>query len=183
MTVFAASEPTLTDVSLLEERAIARAILSTSSLPPSTPNHILTDSQAACRRFLFNTLHPTTTSILESFLSSTSHTFRLVWVPGHAAIPGNERARALVRELSHRAAGDRSAIIRPQIFSLSVGDNYRRILSRRPFSIPTSTPPVVQLNARTALTAPPYFIWSGFAKTFPTSLPFQTPPSPPGRSG
>ncbi|KAH7933460.1 hypothetical protein HPB49_012895 [Dermacentor silvarum] len=77
MTVFAASARTLTDVSLLEERAIARAILSTSSLPPSTPNHILTDSQAACRRFLFNTLHPTTMSILESFLSSTSHTFRL----------------------------------------------------------------------------------------------------------
>ncbi|KAH7978830.1 hypothetical protein HPB49_006896 [Dermacentor silvarum] len=67
--------------------------------------------------------------------------------------------------------------------ALSVGDNYRRILSRRPFSIPTSTPPVVQLNARTAVTAPPYCIWSGFAKTFPTSLPFQTPPSPPGRSG
>ncbi|KAH7964999.1 hypothetical protein HPB49_002764 [Dermacentor silvarum] len=87
MTVFAASERTLTDVSLLEERVIARAILSTSSLPPSTPNHILTDSQAACRRFLFNTLHPTTTSILESFLSSTSHTFRLVWVPGTQRSP------------------------------------------------------------------------------------------------
>ncbi|KAH7949022.1 hypothetical protein HPB49_004194 [Dermacentor silvarum] len=66
---------------------------------------------------------------------------------------------------------------------LSVGDNYRRILSRRPFSIRTSTPPVVQLNAHTAVTAPPYCIWSGFAKTFPTSIPFQTPASPPGRSG
>ncbi|KAH7971399.1 hypothetical protein HPB49_023489 [Dermacentor silvarum] len=110
-TVFAASERTLTDVSLLEERAIARAIVPTSSLPPSAPNHILTDSPAACRRFLFNTLHPTTTSILESFLSSTSHTSRLVWVPGQAAIPGNERAQALARELSYRAAGDRSAII------------------------------------------------------------------------
>ncbi|KAH7937325.1 hypothetical protein HPB49_010769 [Dermacentor silvarum] len=150
MTVFAASERTVTDVSLLEERAIARAIISTSSLHPSTPNYILTDSQAA--------------------------------LPGHAAIPGNECAHALARELSHRAAGDRSAIIRPHPFSyasqlaeihltrqhyphlilplladrLSVGDNYRGILSRRPFSIPTSTPPVVQLNARTAVTTPPY---------------------------
>ncbi|KAH7959002.1 hypothetical protein HPB49_007103 [Dermacentor silvarum] len=100
-----------------------------------------------------------------------------------APIPGNERSHALARELSYRAAGDRSAIIRPQPFSLSVGDNYRRILSRRSFSIPTSTPPVVQLNAHTSVTAQPYCIWSGFAKTFPTSIPFQTPPSPPGRSG
>ncbi|KAH7958423.1 hypothetical protein HPB49_001497 [Dermacentor silvarum] len=117
MTVFAASERTLTDVSLLEEWAIAMAILSTSSLPHSTPNHILTDPTAAFRRFLFNTLYLTSTSILESFLSSTSHTFRLVWVSGHAAIPGNERAHALARELSYRAAGDRSTIIRPQPFS------------------------------------------------------------------
>ncbi|KAH7971464.1 hypothetical protein HPB49_024417 [Dermacentor silvarum] len=159
MTVFAASERTLTNISLLEERAIARAILSTSSLPPSTPNHILTDSQAACRRFLFNTLHPTTTSLLESFLSSTSHTFRLVWVPGHAAIPGNERAHALARELSYRAAGDRSAIIRPQPFS------YASQLAEMRLTRQHYPPPHPSLTRRQAV------CWRQLQKnTFPTPL-------------
>ncbi|KAG0415409.1 hypothetical protein HPB47_007421, partial [Ixodes persulcatus] len=45
--VHAAAERGLTDVSLLEERAVARAILSTSTLSSSTPTHILTDSQTA----------------------------------------------------------------------------------------------------------------------------------------
>ncbi|KAM7302997.1 hypothetical protein ISCGN_018505 [Ixodes scapularis] len=117
--VHAATERGLTDVSLLEERAVARAILSTSTLSSSTTTHILTDSQTACRHFLYNTLHPFTASLLDSFLSSTSHTFRLVWVPGHADIPGNERAHALARELSHRAPGEDFATIPPAPFSYS----------------------------------------------------------------
>ncbi|KAG0428426.1 hypothetical protein HPB47_024586 [Ixodes persulcatus] len=117
--VHAATERGLTEVSLLEERAVARAILSTSTLSSSTPTHILTDSQTACRHFLYNTLHPFTASLLDSFLSSTSHTFRLVWVPGHADIPGNECAHALARELSNRAPGEDSATIRPAPFSYS----------------------------------------------------------------
>ncbi|KAG0412943.1 hypothetical protein HPB47_009912 [Ixodes persulcatus] len=76
-TVHAATERGLTDVSILEERAVARAILSTSFLSSSIPIHILTDSQTACRYFLYNTLHPSTASLLDPFLSSTSHNFRL----------------------------------------------------------------------------------------------------------
>ncbi|KAM7315199.1 hypothetical protein ISCGN_004981 [Ixodes scapularis] len=201
-----ATERGLTDVSILEERAVARAILLTSFLSFSIPIHILTDSQTACWHFLYNTLHPSAACLLDPFLSSTSHTFRLARVLGHAAVPGNECAHALVRELSHRALGEQSATIRQPLsptqltqlsyvlldyfvflFSLplladraSYGLNSKPSLYRRPSSTLRRTPPAVRLNACTAAIVLPSSMWSGNTKPFPLSHLFPTPLPPPG---
>ncbi|KAM7309707.1 hypothetical protein ISCGN_006700 [Ixodes scapularis] len=158
-TVHAATERGLTDVSILEERAVARAILSTSFLSSSMPIHILTDSQTACRHFLYNTLHPSTASLLDPFLSSTSHNFRLIWVPGHAAVPGNERAHALARDLSHRAPGEDFVNIQPAPYSYSTHLAELR-LARQHYP-----PPHPSLTRRDAV------IWRQLqTNTFPTPL-------------
>ncbi|KAM7301306.1 integrin alpha-4 [Ixodes scapularis] len=158
-TVHAATERGLTDVSILEERAVARAILSTSFLSSSMPIHILTDSQTACRHFLYNTLHPSTASLLDPFLSSTSHNFRLIWVPGHAAVPGNERAHALARDLSHRAPGEDFVSIQPAPYSYSTHLAELR-LARQHYP-----PPHPSLTRRDAV------IWRQLqTNTFPTPL-------------
>ncbi|KAG0429354.1 hypothetical protein HPB47_023759 [Ixodes persulcatus] len=158
-TVHAATERGLTDVSILEERAVARAILSTSFLSSSIPIHILTDSQTACRHFLYNTLHPSTASLLDPFLSSTSHNFRLVWVPGHAAVPGNERAHALARDLSHRAPGEDFVSIQPAPYSYSTHLAELR-LARQHYP-----PPHPSLTRRDAV------LWRQLqTNTFPTPL-------------
>ncbi|KAM7312004.1 hypothetical protein ISCGN_008909 [Ixodes scapularis] len=158
-TVHAATKRGLTDVSILEERAVARAILSTSLLSSSMLIHILTDSQTACRHFLYNTLHPSTASLLDPFLSSTSHNFRLIWVPGHAAVPGNERAHALARDLSHRAPGEDVVNIQPAPYSYSTQLAELR-LARQHYP-----PPHPSLTRRDAV------IWRQLqTNTFPTPL-------------
>ncbi|KAM7303131.1 hypothetical protein ISCGN_018639 [Ixodes scapularis] len=123
------------------------------------PIHTLTDSQTACRHFLYNTLHPSTASLLDPFLSSTSHNFRLIWVPGHAAVPGNEHAHALARDLSHRAPGEDFVSIQPAPYSYSTHLAELR-LARQHYP-----PPHPSLTRRDAV------IWRQLqTNTFPTPL-------------
>ncbi|KAG0430398.1 hypothetical protein HPB47_022728 [Ixodes persulcatus] len=143
-----------TSPSWKNERSAGRSFLSSS-----IPIHILTDSQMACRHFLYNTLHPSTASLLDPFLFSTSHNFRLVWVPGHAAVPGNKRAHALARDLSHRAPGEDFVSIKPPPYSYSTHLAELR-LARQHYP-----PPHPSLTRRDAV------LWRQLqTNTFPTPL-------------
>ncbi|KAG0431252.1 hypothetical protein HPB47_021964 [Ixodes persulcatus] len=80
-----------------EEAAIALAM--TQATSPSIT--IMSDSQAACRRFALGRVSALTLAILTQ--CPTLPHARIVWTPSHTALPGNEVAHATARALLHRA--------------------------------------------------------------------------------
>lgn len=85
-----------TSTEAAEEAAIALAI--TTGKDAIT---ILTDSQAACRSYQRGRISKTALQILKN----TAHIpeTRLIWIPGHESLEGNEAAHAAARALIHRA--------------------------------------------------------------------------------
>lgn len=107
----------------------AETFITAASLRNSTPGHgevlgvalavrhalqipgevyILTDSQQACRAFLtgrgfskaaLHILHQSPNTD-----TSAPQRIHLIWTPGHASLPGNDRAHAVAREITLRAA-------------------------------------------------------------------------------
>lgn len=138
-------------------------------------------------------LHPYLKPLYSHILSS--RTFRLVRVLGHAAIPGNERAHVLARDLSHQTPENDSSTIRPPDFLYSshlaelrlIRQHYsyltrpsladrpscgvisKPISSRQHSSTLTSTPALVHLSACTAATVTSFFILSGSVRPFLSS--------------
>lgn len=91
-----------------EETAIALAVSYIATARPADADTddtwtIITDSQAACRAYSSGVLSTQANNILRHCDLSKLPLIRIVWTPGHASLPGNERAHALAREMTHRA--------------------------------------------------------------------------------
>ncbi|KAG0444123.1 hypothetical protein HPB47_014144 [Ixodes persulcatus] len=99
-TIHTATLPPM-DPCLAELHAIAAAITYTSSdsFTSSIPI-IFTDSMAACRRLIHNSLPLAIAEQIERDLLSP---VEVVWIPGHGSMPGNEKAHLLARETLYRA--------------------------------------------------------------------------------
>ncbi|KAH9381852.1 hypothetical protein HPB48_020013 [Haemaphysalis longicornis] len=75
-----------------EECGIALAI---STRPSGNPINIISDSQEACRNYAQGHITPTAYHILQR--NRLIPPVRLIWTPGHACFPGNERVHAVAR--------------------------------------------------------------------------------------
>lgn len=95
-----------TNVTYGEILGVALAIRHAVRVPGEV--YILTDSQQACRAFLSGHGIPRAAQqILKQIPKNDSVTpsrIHLMWTPGHASLPGNERAHAVARDISLRAA-------------------------------------------------------------------------------
>lgn len=89
------------DPCVAELHDIAAAITYTSAGSfTSSISIIFTDSMAACRRLIHNSLPLAIAEQIEHDLLSP---VEVVWIPGHGGMPGNEKAHLLGRETLHRA--------------------------------------------------------------------------------
>lgn len=86
-----------TSIDTAEEAAIALAITNA----PSSDITVLTDSQSACRRYATGRITRISSNILAR--RPALPTTRIVWIPGHTSLPGNEVAHATARALTYRA--------------------------------------------------------------------------------
>ncbi|XP_040077476.1 uncharacterized protein LOC120849345 [Ixodes scapularis] len=88
---------------LLETQALCSAIYHAIANPHEghTSITVLTDSQKAVRTFQYNQLPNYMSRELRAALNTTpTLRFYIYWIPGHALIPGNERAHSLSRVTS-----------------------------------------------------------------------------------
>ncbi|KAG0415472.1 hypothetical protein HPB47_007366 [Ixodes persulcatus] len=88
---------------LLETQALRSAIHHAIANPHEahTSITVLTDSQKAVRTFQYNQLPNCMSRELRAALNTTpTLRFYIYWIPGHALIPGNERAHSLSRVTS-----------------------------------------------------------------------------------
>ncbi|KAG0422971.1 hypothetical protein HPB47_001257, partial [Ixodes persulcatus] len=88
---------------LLETQALCSAIHHAIANPHEghTSITVLTDSQKAVRTFQYNQLPNYMSRELRAALNTTpTLRFYIYWIPGHALIPGNERAHSLSRVTS-----------------------------------------------------------------------------------
>lgn len=121
-----------------EECAIALAI---SAQPPDKIIHILTDSQQACRNYAQGRISPIAHKMLHK--KQNIPLVHLVWTPGHASLPGNERVHAAARGLTLQApVEDQSNPDKVETIPLT----YTHILQHHRLSRRTFPPPHVKLN-------------------------------------
>ncbi|KAG0410658.1 hypothetical protein HPB47_012214 [Ixodes persulcatus] len=154
-----------------EEAAIALAM--TQATSPSIT--IMSDSQAACRRFALGRVSALTLAILTQ--CPTLPHARVVWTPSHTALPGNEVAHATARALLHRAfpeEANNAASIANSLTPLS--QTYADILYHYRATRRTYPPPHPSLSTADAriwrrLQPTPHLVW-----TCPTNPP---PPKSP----
>lgn len=99
-TTLVASSLQTASTSTAEEAAIALAIAHATT-PTVT---VLTDSQAACRRYAQGRVSTLALHILSQ--RRTLPLTRIVWTPSHTSLPGNEVAHATARDLLTRALPD-----------------------------------------------------------------------------
>ncbi|XP_077544981.1 uncharacterized protein LOC144158175 [Haemaphysalis longicornis] len=96
------------------EAAIAVAI---------TASVIITDSQQACRNFSCGRIHRTTHQII--CRRPPDRSIMITWAPAHSAVPGNETAHLLARELSRRAPGSEQERPTPLITYHKITQHYK----------------------------------------------------------